>query len=481
MSITQSLTNALSGLTANARMAETVSANLSNALTDGYGRRTVETSAQTVGGRSAGVRVDGIVRHTDRVLIGERRNADAGLARAETLGRALATVEASFSPADDPAGLGARLSAFETALTMAAADPASDQRLGLAVTRLTDVTTALSQTSRTVQSLRGQADAAIAQDVTALNAGLQQVQKLNVDIARMGQQGLDPSALMDQRQVAIDAISRIVPLREITQPNGKVALWTMGGAQLLDGRAAVIGFVATPTITAEMSFANGVIQGLTLNGVSAGPDGIGRLAGGSIGAAMDLRDRQLVSAQDGLDLIAAELITRMSSPLVDPTLTPAAAGLLTDDGSAYDPADIVGLARRIEINATVDPSQGGVASRLRDGVLAASPGPVGQTAQLLRFADSLTARSSIDPAAPAASAAGHIGRVADQFATLRLLADEAKSFAAARQDGLKAAELATGVDSDAELQMLLRIEQSYAANAKVMETIQSLIQRLMEI
>jgi flagellar hook-associated protein FlgK len=29
--------------------------------------------------------------------------------------------------------------------------------------------------------------------------------------------------------------------------------------------------------------------------------------------------------------------------------------------------------------------------------------------------------------------------------------------------------------------MLLRIEQSYAANAKVMETIQSLIQRLMEI
>lgn len=35
MSISQSLTNALSGLTANARMAEVVSSNLSNALTDG--------------------------------------------------------------------------------------------------------------------------------------------------------------------------------------------------------------------------------------------------------------------------------------------------------------------------------------------------------------------------------------------------------------------------------------------------------------
>lgn len=481
MSITQSLTNALSGLSANARMAETVSANLSNALTDGYGRRTVELSAQTIGGRSAGVRVDGILRHTDRALIGERRGADASLAQADLLGRTLATLEATFSPADDPAGLGARLTAFETALTSATADPASDQRLGLAVTRLTDVTTALVQTSRTVQSLRGQADAAIAQDVAALNTGLQQVQRLNVDIARMGQQGLDPSALMDQRQVAIDGIARIVPLREIAQPQGKVALWTVGGAQLLDGRAAVIGFVATPTITAQMSFVNGTVQGLTIDGVSAGTDGVGRLSGGSIGGAMDLRDRHLVTAQGSLDRVAAELITRVSDPAVDPTLTPTAAGLLTDAGNAFDPADTIGLAQRIRVNAAVDPQQGGAPSRLRDGVLAGAPGPVGQTAQLLRYADSLKNPSSIDPLTPATSAAGHIGGVADQFATMRLLADEAKGFASARHHGLKAAELATGVDSDAELQMLLRIEQSYAANAKVMETIQSLIQRLMEI
>jgi flagellar hook-associated protein 1 FlgK len=51
----------------------------------------------------------------------------------------------------------------------------------------------------------------------------------------------------------------------------------------------------------------------------------------------------------------------------------------------------------------------------------------------------------------------------------------------ARQDALKTAELATGVDSDQELQNLLRIEQAYAANARVLQTIDAMMQRLMEL
>jgi len=55
------------------------------------------------------------------------------------------------------------------------------------------------------------------------------------------------------------------------------------------------------------------------------------------------------------------------------------------------------------------------------------------------------------------------------------------SFASARYGVLREAELADGVDSDHEMQMLLRIEQAYAANARVMQTVQSMIQTLMEI
>ncbi|MCF7698825.1 flagellar hook-associated protein FlgK [Loktanella sp. M215] len=481
MSISQSLTNALSGLTANARMAEVVSSNLSNALTDGYGRRSVELSAQTIGGSSAGVKVDGIQRHVDRGLMSERRLADAGMASADRTAATLTKVEAAFSPPDDPSGLGGRLVALETAMNAAAADPASDQRLGLVLTRLNEVTTTLSQAARTVQSLRQQADADVGRDVATLNASLQQVERLNADISRMGTLGQDPSALMDQRQQVIDRIGTIVPIREVQQPQGKVALWTTSGAQLLDGKAAQIGFATTPTITADMTLASGGLQGLTLNGLSAGPNGLGRLAGGSLGASLALRDDQLVTAQTGLDQVAADLITRFADPAVDPTLAAGDPGLLTDRGAAHDPADIVGLSQRISVNASVDPGRGGALSRLRDGVQATAAGAIGQSAQLNRFSDALQAQRSIDPAIVSGSALGQVSRVADLFATARLNGEQAQGFAAARHDSLKAAELATGVDSDAELQTLLRVEQAYAANAKVLDTIQSLIQRLMEI
>ena len=481
MSISQSLNNAASGLTANARMAEVVSSNLSNALTDGYGRRVLAVSSQQVGGSSAGVKIDGVVRVVDRGIISERRLADAAMGGADRTVDTLARIETAFSPPDDPAGVGGRLVALETALGAAAADPASDQRLSLVVTRLNELSNGLNQAGRTVQGLRQDADAAIARDVDTLNTTLAQVQKLNKDIARMGAQGVDPSALMDQRQLAIDKIASIVPLREILQKDGAVALWSVSGAQLLDGAPAQIGFAATPTIVADMTLAAGGLQGLTINGQPAGTDGVGRLSGGSLGAAFALRDDTLVQAQTGLDQVAADLIVRFADPAVDPSVAPGTAGLLTDGGGPHDPADIVGLAQRLSVNAAVDPTRGGALSRLRDGVQAAATGPAGQSAQLVRFGDALTARQSIDATIAPSSAAGQIARVASLFASARVGGEEAQTFATARRDSLMASELATGVDSDAELQMLLRVEQAYAANAKVMETIQSLIQRLMEI
>ena len=481
MSISQSMSNAVSGLTATSRMAEVVSSNLSNALTEGYGRRVVAVSAQTVGGSSAGVKVDGIVRLFDRGIISERRLADAALGGADRMIGALARLESSFSAPDDPAGVGGRLIALETALGAAASDPASDQRLTLVLTRLGELTTTLGQAGQTVQGLRQEADADIARDVETLNTTLAQVHKLNLDISRLTIQGVDPSGLMDQRQVAIDRIAGIVPLREVQQKNGAVALWSASGAQLLDGSPVKIEFTPTRVIAEDMTLASGALHGLTINGLPAGSDGIGRLGGGSLGASFGLRDVTLVEAQTGLDQVAADLISRFADPTVDPTVATGTAGLLTDAGGPHDPSDIVGLSQRIAVNAAVDPARGGALSRLRDGVQAGVAGPVGQSAQLNRYADALTARYSIDPGIVPSTAVGQVARVANLFAAARLSGEETQSFATARRDSLLASELATGVDSDAELQMLLRVEQAYAANAKVMETIQTLIQRLMEI
>ena len=482
MGISQSLNNAVSGLTATSRMAEVVSSNLSNALTEGYARRVLDTSSASIGGQGAGVRIDGVRRIADQGLISDRRLADAALSAQERLSAGIRQLEAQFSAPDDPAGLAGRIAALEQALAGAGADPASDLRLNTVLTRLSEVASVLQANARDIQTMRQDADAMIARDVDDLNIALQRVEQLNADISRSRATGGDPSALMDERQRAVDTISKIVPIREVARPNDQIALMTTTGLQLVDGPAVQFEFTPTPTITATMTMATGGVSGITKDGVPLGTaDGFGKLSGGSLEAAFALRDSRLVDAQTAIDEVAADLITRFADPATDPTLTAGDPGLLTDAGGAHDPLDIVGLSRRISVNAAVDPAQGGALWRIRDGVSSLAPGPIGDATQIERWTQSLVDPRTIGGTIPSLSAAGQIARVAADFGTQRIRLEEATSFAAARRDTLYQAELANGVDTDQELQSLLRIEQAYAANARLMETINAMIQTLMEI
>ena len=71
MSLTGSLNSALSGLNAAARAAELISSNVANAMTEGYARRELQTSARVVGQSGQGVKVDGVLRQ-QRQLDGGR-------------------------------------------------------------------------------------------------------------------------------------------------------------------------------------------------------------------------------------------------------------------------------------------------------------------------------------------------------------------------------------------------------------------------
>ena len=146
-----------------------------------------------------------------------------------------------------------------------------------------------------------------------------------------------------------------------------------------------------------------------------------------------------------------------------------------------DPADTVGLASRITINAAIDPSLGGNPALLRDGLGATAVGAVGNTAQLNQWIAALDAQRSDQAGMSLQSASGRVSILTSQVGSTRLSSEEQLSFTSARWDTLREAELANGVDTDLELQTLLRVEQAYAANAKVVQTVDFMMQRLMEI
>lgn len=484
MSISSSLSSALSGLTVAARAAEVVSSNIANAMTEGYGRRELQTTARVVGSSGQGVRVTGVQRQSDPILLGDRRLAEAGSSARDATADFLKRLEGVLGTTDSATSLGSRIAAFDTALIEAASRPESEPRLAKIAETAKAVATHLAAASTDVQAARTAADDRIDTEVAQVNTALTRVAELNSQIRTSTGIGRDASALLDQRQQVIDSIASIIPLREVPRGNGQVALFSAGGAVLLDGSAAELGFTPVGAIVPGMTQGTGALSGLTINGKPVATGEGSAISGGSLAGHFAVRDDLGPQAQVRLDALARDLTERFADPALDATRAPGAAGLFTDAGTAFLPANELGLSQRLRINAAADPAQGGALWRLRHGLGAAAPGLAGDSGLLKGLQAALVAQRS--PVSGGFMAGGRslstlAADVVSGVATARLTAEGEASFAAARLDTLRQMELEGGVDTDQELQTLLLIEQAYAANAKVMSTVGDMIQTLLGI
>ncbi|NNU79274.1 flagellar hook-associated protein FlgK [Halovulum dunhuangense] len=488
MSLSTALNNALSGLNVSTREAELVATNIANAQTPGYTTRTAELSAVIVGDTGAGVRVTGVTLVENAAAIAERRRADAALALGSTEAGGLAMITDLMGLPGSGTALADRAAAFETALMAAANDPASDHRLAEAVADGAHYAEAIAALSTETQSARLAADTEIAGQVALVNQNLQSIEMLNREIQMRSFAGGDASALVDARKALIDEVSAILPIRSATRPHGAVALFTENGATLIDGQAATLGFSPTATITQDMTLASGALSGLTLDGRPFGigaSDRSGAGDGGSLGALFVLRDTTMPAIADQLDRLAEDLVQRFQAAGLDPSRAPGDPGLFTDGGAFYDPANRSGLAGRIELNAAVVPSAGGMPSRLRDGLGATGPGEIGDARLLSELYSAARAPRLADPALGISGSRG-LSEMAAGLTSLmssrQQRAEQAMGHAAALHSTLRDAELSvSGVNTDTQMQKLLLVEQSYAANAFVLSTIDDMIRRLMEI
>lgn len=478
MTISGALSNALTGLTANSRMADTVSANIANVLTEGYAPRDVALQSQRDG---RGVSVMGITRQVDTALLGDLRLADGALTASETRAGFARAIETAVGTPGTPGGLPERLTALESSLVSAAARPEETTRLQTVIRDADALADSLNTASDRIQTLRSDADADIARTVKQLNDDLQSVAKLNKQIAAARTNGRNSAGLEDQRQRVVDNLSQVVPIRQVSRDNDQVALLSTGGAVLLDGRAAKIDFDATPIITADMGPSGTPLPGIRIDGLGVRADDTGPLGGGKLAALFDNRDRIGVDAQASMDAIARDLIERVSNAGVDPNPPADGTHLFTDAQMPLNPADDIGLAGRISLNNRIDPARDADAYRIRDGLGATVPGPVGNDAFLKNLSEVLSEFSALDVGSARRSLAGHITDAAGRIANDRLSADQQVSFATAQAAELQSLQLENGVDTDAELQRLLLVEQAFAANARMVRTVDEMIDTLLRI
>jgi flagellar hook-associated protein 1 FlgK len=496
MSISSAIYNAGSGLGAAARLADTISNNVSNALTPGYARRVTDLTSLSLNGYGSGVRIGSVVRAENTYMTVERRAMDASLGNSATFSAAYARMIAAVGEPGSPSSLSTRATALETALLGAVASPQSLAKLSEAVNAAQQLVSSVNRIASETMQMRGETDAEIARQVETVNTSLHRIDEVNRKIQLMTVKGLDTSALEDERGRLIDAIAPIVPVRTIKRDDGQVALYTQNGGMLLDGKVFELHFTRGPAvITADMSLGSplsGLAQDQNAIGgvvpISIGTGSAsGLMDGGSLSALFELRDRVVPEFNGEIDRYAGDLIERFRDLMPPGALDGAGDGLFLDKAPPAPPADpVVGLASRLALNTAADPIQGGEAWRLRDGLAAAAPGPQGFGAFLEAMADAMS-EARVPPAgfvsATAANgSAGFAAEVSSFFAGRSARSEDQRAFFAAQQAVLSERETdATGVDSDAELQYLMVVEQAYAANARVLSVLDSLLKQLLEI
>jgi flagellar hook-associated protein 1 FlgK len=485
MTISSALSNALSGLTVASRAAGVVSSNIANAMTEGYGVRSLNVAARVSGNAGQGAWVTGVSRHEDAVLLGERRRAEAQLGQAGTQTAYLARLEAMVGTPDQPGSLTARAAAFEAALTAAAAGPHDQTRLGATVGAAVALADTLNTLSDGIQAERLDADGGIATGVDRVNGALAELAALNTRIRQDAGGGRDVSALLDAQATLVNEIAPLVPLESRRDATGALQLYSADGQALLDGRPAVLGFTPVTVMTPDMTRAGGALSGLTLNGRALPMDGpVPALGGGGLAALFALRDAEAPAAQEALDAVARDLAARFDDPGLDPTRVAGQPGLFTDAGLAVDVAAETGLAGRLRVNAAVLPEAGGATWRLRDGLGAVTEGPVGDAALLHAQIDALSAQRLTASGGFSGAQRSFGGLVAEHLSrigTARQAAEVTQTHIAARHVALAAEEVAQGVDTDAEMQALLRVEKLFAANARVVSAAEEMIDQLIRM
>lgn len=488
MSLSSSMNSALSGLTAARTAALTVSDNIANALTPGYSAKSLDLLANR--DQLPGVRVAGVTRHSDPIVTAARREAQAQNAENATALSFFENLARDMGEPTQADSLSAQVSDLEASLVEAASRPQSQARLDRVAYRFQSVAQKLNQISDGIQSERQRADAQISQQVGRLNQLLNNVADLNVRIASERPKSAQTASLTDQRDLLIDEINEQIPVRTLSRGRGQIALVTDGGAILLDGRPARIGFDPTPTIAPHITVESGSLSGLTLNDRSVSlSENANAIGGGALAAQFHVRDVASVDAQSDLDTLAEDLLLRFQDPGLDPTRATGQPAILTDQGAVYQGAvyqvaNRTGLAGRIALNQALSPNNAGETWRLRSGLGAADPGQPGDAALLNRLSAALTSSSSLmgsGQASHVGSAPDHIAQSLSALETRRSEAERALSFSSGLLEGAREAELGLGVDTDEQLQTLLLIEQNYAANAQVLRTVDDLMNRLLEI
>ena len=417
-----------------ARLALDVTAqNIANASSDGYVRRTLrlEELASSGGfGRIgdvslSGVRLDRVVRNADLFRQAEVRRTGADAAR----GQAEVTGLENVQTAVEQSNAFPSIVKFEASLQQLASDPVDPSLRSAVIEAARTMTRTMNIAATSLEaagsSMRFEAGDAAAQ----VNQIATELARVNLRLARASDASSDQTALLDQRDMLLERMSRFADVSTTFAANHtvEVRLGGSGGAQIVSGGSAS-SLAMTTAANGTISFAVGATA-VTLSG--------GALAGKAQALV------KLADVRTRLDTIATGLVA---------TLNAAQASGVALDGAAGAPllagSDAASLALALEDGRRIATAPAGAGANSRD-------------------AANLTAmRGALATTDPAGAMDALIFDVSGTVAGRSVTRDALDTIAGNARIALSAQ---AGVNLDQEAANLIRYQQAFQASGKAMQ------------
>lgn len=296
------------------------SANIANADTVGYSRKTATQTSLVTAGMGTGTAVTGISGTVDKFLFKSLMSATSELGAATVMDAYADRLQNLFgsTSSDSGSSLANSIASLETALTALADTPESATLKAQAVSALDTVVSQLRSTSSGIQSLRGDADDAIDDAVDGVNDTLKTLDSLNEQIAQATAVGQPTADLVDQRNTALSELASSMDVTYYVNSDNQLRVYTAGGQALLDTEAHTVSYASAASVSAGTVFG-----AISVNGV----DVTNQITSGSIGGLIDLRDNVLPAAQNELDELAGQLADALNAVSNQGTTLPAPASL----------------------------------------------------------------------------------------------------------------------------------------------------------
>lgn len=482
MSLASSLNTASSIFRNTAQQSSVISTNIANTGNENYVRRDAVVT-QTVYGATM-VQNE---RSQQMALLRQMASSTSQQSAQSTLLDGLTTLSDALGGNDYELSPSAYLANLQSSLQSFAASPGEYALASTVVTDAIDVVNSLNNATTTTQELREDTDAQMFEQVESLNKLLAEFKIVNDTVVRQTATGGNADDYLDRRDTLLKDISKIVGVSVNMRDNSDMVLYTYDGTTLFETDPREVSFVRTYTYDSTVTGNAIYIDGTAVRaGIGGNTDGQGSLA-----SLVQIRDVIAPTFQTQLDEIARGLIETFQE--FDTGGGGELPGLFTWPTGTIPPTGAVepGLAALIRVNPAVRSDQGGDPMLIRDGGINGAAyvqntaNSSGFTDLINSYVDELAANRSFSADADLKTDASVLSFASNSIGWLEELRSNAttanENKQALYERTFQTYSSKTAVSLDEELSLLLDVEQSYKAAAKLVSTVDEMLKAVLEM